>query len=76
MKLIVARVLPLAFALLVSFAPSFAFAEGGHAGKTHAAAHTQKRAKAAKPHKAAKAKAAKPAAKKAKAPRASKKAPR
>lgn len=74
MKLIVARVMPLALALLL---PSFALAEtpatGHKAQKTHAA----KRAKAApKPHKAVKVKAPKAAKKAPKAPKLSKKTPR
>jgi hypothetical protein len=80
MKLSLVRVLPLAVALLVPFAPSSAFAEetGGHDGaasKPHAAHATHaKRAKAAKPHKAAKPKAPKAPKASKKAPRASKKA--
>ena len=78
MKLIFARVLPLALALLVTGLPSLARAEAPH--KAHGT-HAAKRAKAgpkagAKPHKAApKAKAPRAAAHKpVKAPRASKKA--
>jgi hypothetical protein len=77
MKLILARVLAVALALVVTALPSLAQAEGSH--KAHAA-HAIKRAKAgpkagAKPHKAApKAKAPRPAKKAVKAPRAAKKA--
>lgn len=64
MKLIVARVIPLALALLV---PSYALAETPAAGNKPHKAHTQKRAKAAP-------KATKKAAPKVKAPKAAKKA--
>jgi hypothetical protein len=68
MKLSLARVLPVVFALLV---PSAAFAESPKpkAHATHTAGHTTKRAKAApKAHKAVKAKPAKAAKKPAKSP--------
>ncbi len=76
MKLILARVMPLALALLV---PSLAFAETPSAGKGHAT-HVAKRAKSgAKAGAKARVKPAKPKAapkphKPAKAPKASKKA--
>lgn len=63
MKLIVARVIPLALALLL---PSYALAETPSGNKPHKA-HTQKRAKAPKATKKAP---------KVKAPKASKKAPK
>lgn len=77
MKLIVARVLPLALALLV---PSLAFAETPAAGKPRAT-HVAKRSKAgvkagAKSPKPAKVKAPKAPKAAKKAPRAAKKAPK
>lgn len=81
MKLILARLLPLALALVVTALPSLARAEGSHKAHAAHATHAAKRAKAgpkagAKPHKAAKAKATPKASthKPVKAPRASKKA--